>query len=110
MVEINGTTIKLTKGNTLLIQIEMEDSEGNAYIPAEGDEIRFAMKQKYSDEETLIYKEIPTESLILKLDPEDTKSLKAPASYVYDIQLTTAAGIVDTFIAKAKLTLTEEVE
>lgn len=110
MVEINGTTIKMTRGDTLLVQIEMEDSEGNAYTPQEGDEIRFAMKQKYTDEQTLIHKTIPTDTLTLKLDPEDTKSLTAPASYVYDIQLTTAEGIVDTFIAKAKLTLTEEVE
>ena len=109
MVEIKGTKITMTRGDTLRTHVLMTDSEGNEYTPQEGDVIRFAMKKTYEDKEPLILKVIPHESMTLTLDPEDTKSLPAPASFVYDIEITYADGAVDTFINKAKLTLTEEV-
>ena len=46
---------------------------------------------------------------MLHLEPNDTKTLDV-GEYVYDIQLTTSDGDVDTFIAMAKLILTEEVD
>jgi len=109
MVLINGTTIKMTKGDTLRTQIILSDSEGQEYVPAEGDSIRFAMKKTYADAEPLIVKNIPTDTLLLHLEPADTKNLEAPMNYVYDIEMTYANGDVDTFIAKAKLMLMEEV-
>lgn len=99
----------MTKGDTLRLYLKLRDCEGDVYYPQMGDRIRFAMKTAYSDDEPLILKGIPIDSLILTLDPADTKNLEAPAQYVYDIEITYANGDVDTFIAKAKLTLTEEV-
>ena len=71
---------------------------------------RFAMKKDYDDPDTevLIVKDIPTNTLILQLDPEDTKDLPF-GTYVYDIQLTNSSGEVDTFITKAFFVITEEV-
>ena len=109
MYTIKKTAITLTRGDTLKAQISITDKEGNPYEPKEGDTVRFAMKKEYSDEDVLIFKEIPMDTLILTLEPEDTKELDF-GTYVYDIQLTTAAGEVDTFITKASLTLTEEVD
>lgn len=108
-IKISGTTIKMTRGDTLRVQIGLTDQNGNDYEPHEGDKIRFAMKETYSDPEPLLVKDIPTESLELVLNPEDTKNLPQPSSYVYDIELTYGNGDVDTFIDKAKLILTEEV-
>lgn len=107
---IKKTTIFLTRGDTLKAQISLVDREGNPYEPQVGDVIRFACKKEYTDPDTevLILKNIPLESLVLTLEPEDTKELPF-GNYVYDIQLTTAAGEVDTFITKGTLTLTEEV-
>ena len=110
-VKISGTTITMTRGDTLRVTLELKDKDtGDAYVPQEGDQIRFAMKKTYDDPEPLIYKDIPIDSLELVLNPEDTKSLPQPSSYKYDIQITYANGDVDTFITKADLKLTEEVD
>lgn len=121
-VSISGTTIKMTKGDTLKTYLTLKQLKEGAeqdsanpddfedYTPFEGDRIRFAMKESYDDSiEPLIIKDIPTETLLLHLVPEDTKSLVAPKTYVYDVEITYANGDVDTFIPKAKLVLTEEV-
>lgn len=109
MVSISGTTIKMTRGDTLRVILTLKDEEGNTYIPVSGDQIRFAMKRTYNESTPILIKEIPNDSLELWIEPEDTKNLPQPSSYVYDIQITYANGDVDTFIDKAKLQLTEEV-
>lgn len=110
MIKIKGKTITLTKGDTLLVKIDVKFNN-EQYIPSDGDEIRFALKNNYNDPETLIYKVIPNDTLELMIPSEETKQLEVKNSpYVYDIQLTTASGIVDTFIDKGSLYITEEVE
>jgi hypothetical protein len=104
---INGNNISLTRGDTLILQINITQ-DGRNYIPGEGDKVRFAMKKSIGDADALILKDIPTDNLILQLDPEDTKNL-AFGAYKYDIELTTSDGAVDTFIGPATFTLTEEV-
>ena len=106
---IKKTTITLTRGDTLKAQIKLVDEHGDPYEFSAGDVVRFAMKKNYSDETTLINREIPTDSLVLILNPMDTKRLDF-GDYVYDIQLTKENGEVDTFITKGTLKLTEEVE
>lgn len=107
--KINGTTISLTRGDTLKLKVDIFNPDGTVYEPIDGDTIRFAMKSKYNDKEPLILKDISIEDLELVLNPEDTKELKQPSDYVYDIQLTHANGDVDTFIANAKFKIIEEV-
>lgn len=105
---ISGTTISLTRGDTFVAQISITDSEGNAYTPVEGDSIRFAMKAKYTDDAPLLVKDIPIDTMELRIEPSDTKLLSF-GTYVYDIQLTKASGEVDTFITTAKIKILEEV-
>lgn len=105
---VSGTTITLTRGDTFKAQISITDKSGNAYTPEEGDSVRFAMKQAYSDAEPLVVIDIPIDTMILVIQPSDTKSLSF-GTYVYDIELTKANGDVDTFITTSKLKLTEEV-
>lgn len=97
---VSGTMITLTRGDTFSALITITDLNG--------DRIRFAMKNDYNDETPLLIKEIPIDTMILTLNPEDTKHLPF-GKYVYDIELTKATGEVDTFITKAILKLTEEV-
>ena len=106
---ISGTNITLTRGDSLTAKISIFNQDGSEYIPVQGDSVRFAMKANYSDHSPLLVKDIPIDSLILSIKPEDTKLLSF-GKYVYDIQLTRADGSVDTFIAKASLRLTEEVD
>ncbi len=109
MVTIKGNTIIMTRGDTLKTEITITDSNGDEYKAKDGDSIRFALKHNYNDTECLIYKEIPYDTQILQLDPEDTKSLNQPDTYVYDIQITMADGTVNTFIS-GKMRIREEVE
>lgn len=101
--------ISLTRGDTFKAKVTITDNEGAAYTPNEGDKIRFAMKKNYDDEEPLLLINIPIDTMILVITPEDTKSLEF-GKYVYDVELTKANGDIDTFIAKARIDLTEEVE
>ena len=58
------------------------------------------MKAKYKDPDdaVVLVKNIPVDTLILEIEPEDTKPLTMKKTYVYDIQLTDENGFVDTFI------------
>lgn len=109
MFFIKGTEIIMTRGDTFKATLTIQDSYGDIYVPQEGDVIRFAMKKRYSDKSVLISKIINNDTLELKLDPKDTKSLPF-GNYVYDVELTYANGDVDTFIAGGNLYLKEEVD
>lgn len=82
--------------------------DNEVYTPQFGDVIRFAMKQSYTSSKVLIDKRIPIDTLTLKLDPSDTKSLNF-GKYVYDIEITFSTGDVDTFI-RGEIELLPEVK
>lgn len=114
-VSVNGTAIRMTRGDTAVVQVSMT-KDGEAYTPEVGDAVRFAMRPaglnskgtayKY---EVCLEKAIPISTMVLTIEPEDTKDLNF-GEYVYDIQITFADGTVDTFITTASLVLTPEVE
>lgn len=106
---VKKNTIVLTRGDTFKGKVTITNTDGSEYEPDPGDSIRFAMKRDYNDPETLIEKGIPIDTMLLILEPSDTKPFEF-GDYVYDIQLTKANGDVDTFITKSRLTLTEEVK
>lgn len=109
MYSIKGTDIFLTRGDSLFLQIRL-NKDGEPYIPEPGSMLRFAMKVKYSDpdEKVVLVKEIPIDTMILEIKPEDTKALPMKKTYVYDIELTDALGHKYTFLF-GTLTLGEEV-
>ena len=112
---IDETTISLTRGDSFFTTVTMYRTDGSIYTPVEGDTIRFALKRnvmnsaknEFLDKTPLILKDIPIDTLMLHLTPEDTKELNF-GTYAYDIELTYANGDVDTFIADAKFILTRE--
>ena len=116
MYAVEGTTIKMTRGDTVEIEVEILRN-GDAYTPQEGDAVRFAMKRAamnskqsaFKDAEPLVVKAIPTDTMVLRLDPEDTKPYEF-GEYAYDMQITFANGKVSTFIADARLVLMPEVD
>lgn len=110
MVEIKDNVITLTRGDTLETSIAISMGSGEPYVPAEGDRIRFALKSKYTDSEPLILQQIPTDTMILRLEADDTKQLSARKKpYVYDVELTTPDGTVTTIIANGSFYVLEEV-
>lgn len=111
MVRINGTTITITRGDTLEVLVELFQPDGSVYPVQPGDRIRFALKQNYSDREPLLLKVIPHDTMCLRLESAETKLLQSGGvPYVYDIEITMADGTVDTFIDRAKFIVTEEVD
>lgn len=114
MFSVEGTGIELVRGDTLILSLSIKQGDED-YIPNEGDVIHFALKRNsmnkdktaYLDKTPLVEKEIPIDTLILRLDSEDTSEL-AFGKYAYDISITMANGIVDTFISGV-LTLRPEV-
>ena len=103
--------ITLTRGDTLRVPVGLSIGNGfdiQPYEPSNEDSIRFAMKKSWNSPRTLIRKHIPSQTLLLQLDPSDTKKLPF-GRYVYDIEITFANGDVDTFI-KGELILAEEIE
>ena len=104
---ISGTTISLTRGDSLVLGIDVV-VDNAPYTPQEGDVIRFAMKSTVFADEVLIKKRIDLETMTLTILPSDTKDLSF-GSYVYDLELTTADGVVDTFIGPASFIITQEV-
>lgn len=109
MIKVEGTTIIMTRGDTFRAKVGIDKANGEPYEPSVNDLIVFTCKKSYATEEILIQKEISPISMVLEILPEDTKELKQPSSYVYDIQLTKEDGTVDTFIANAQLRIIEEV-
>ena len=107
--KVRKNTIYLTRGDTFRAHLTINNPDGSIYTPVEGDSIRFALKETIEDEECLILRDIPIDTMLLVIYPEDKKSLEF-GNYVYDIQLTKANGDIDTFITASKLKLTAEVE
>lgn len=103
MIKVQGTTIIMTRGDTMKIHFSLGD-----YIPKEGDVIKFGMKKDFCDSECLIEKVIPNDTTILQIEHDDTKDLDF-GTYVYDCEITFANGEVNTFISKAVFKITEEV-
>lgn len=100
--------IWVTRGDTLLSSLTLMLSNGAEYTPAENDSIRFAVKKRYGDSTPLINVAVPTDTMLLQVEPAQTKTLRF-GTYVYDIEITYDDGVVDTFIS-GDLTLTEEVD
>lgn len=98
--------ISLTRGDTGIFEVTVTDPNGSPYVSQQGDSMRFAMAKKYGGE-VLVNKNIPIDTKVLQLDPEDTKDLPF-AKYVYDIQYTDSEGHVSTIIS-ATIELTKEV-
>ena len=116
--KIDGTTITFTRGDTMSIQVGIYNQDCTPYEPEEGDVVRFAMKhntltgtayREFTDEQPIVEKNIPIDTLLLELQPEDTKDLGF-GIYFYDIELTHADGKVDTFISDGILKLGKEAD
>lgn len=101
--------ITLTRGDTGLFSISLINKDGEEYIPEVGSSLRFAMSKTYgsTDENVVLKKNIPIETMQLVIEPADTKDLDF-GSFVYDIELTDNIGQVST-VVMAKFTVSKEV-
>lgn len=106
---VSDNKIMLTRGDTAKISVTVKyKTTGDEYTPQEGDHIRFSFKKYVSDKNTIFEKDVPIDTMLLVIEPEDTKSLPF-GPYVFDGQLTFKNGDVDTFIQNGILEITHEV-
>lgn len=114
--KIEGTTITLTRGDSFPLQINIKVN-GETYTPIQGDVVKFKLKRnlmdskhsRYLDDKPIICKQVPIDTMILELIPNDTKNL-AFGKYVYDLEITFGVnGRVYTFINNAIFNIAPEV-
>lgn len=99
--------VKLTRGDTAWLAVELEDDEGKVYEPRTDDTLTLTVKKDYNDPVPLIDKKV-IGSKVFHIKPEDTKGL-AFGKYKYDVQVTTADGENFTPIADKVFEITKEV-
>lgn len=118
MYTVIDNNITMTRGDSFACTLTLNvPGSQDPYVPAEGDKIRFIVKNwalnangtAYVDKTVRIEKNIPIATMTLTLDPNDTKPLPF-GLYAYDIELTFADGKVDTVIERAELNITPEVD
>ena len=117
MVIIKNNKITLTRGDSLNVKVAIVKNKLNNNLPNSreiltpedlvGCKIKFAMSRFFPGQvkyKLLLTKEIPTSTLALVLEPEDTKTIPL-GIYNYDIKLiyppenSQAEEKVDTFIS-----------
>lgn len=107
-IAVDDNVISLTRGDSLVLYVCATKNDEEVKF-SEGDKLRFALnREKNLRTDPIIYKDIDISTMLLKLEPSDTKDLDI-GTYYYDIELTTADGFVDTFIGPTKFKITSEV-
>lgn len=103
----NDNTIRITRGDSLTVNISLTDNEGFPYEPVEGDIVLFTVKKSAKATEVLIQKEIDINTLVLDLVESDTENL-AFGEYKYEIEVITTTDDHYTVIKNAPFIITEE--
>lgn len=103
----DNNTIRITRGDSLTVNITLTDDEGFPYTPVEGDQVWFRVKKNAKADVILIEKSINIDDLILELVEADTEDL-AFGNYVYEIEVITIDLDHYTVIKNAPFIITEE--
>lgn len=106
MLNINGSDIQLTRGDTAYIGLSITHDDGTPYTRVEGDRLLFTVKKSYNSDYEFLEKELS--DMAITIAPEDTQEMDY-GNYWYDVELTTADGAVFTVIGPARFILREEV-
>lgn len=104
MFQIINNTIRITRGDSGEIDLTIYDVDGSEYELKDGDEVLFTVKENVYSANHLFQKSGTKISVL----PEDTQNLSY-RKYVYDVQLTTATGTVDTIIPPSTFEVLSEV-
>lgn len=81
----NNGVISMSRGDTISLDVNITDSDGNDYVLQQGEELIFSAKRNANDKDYAI----PPKKLVgktLNLESEDTYDLDF-GTYLYDIQL-----------------------
>lgn len=103
-VKTNGE-ISMSRGDTISLDINITDADGNDYVLQEGEELFFSAKEKVTDKNYAISPK-KLDGTTLHLSSSDTYELDF-GTYLYDIQLRKADGRSNTIIKPTKLIIEE---
>lgn len=111
MLRIKGKTIYLTRGDTAMftITIYYPGSSNQEYTVQDGDVVYFTVRseaKKNNASDFLIQKRMVEGGITI--EPEDTEGLEY-GEYLYDVEITTAGGVVNTIITASPFIIEEEV-
>lgn len=98
MLELQGDTIKMTKGDDARLDLVIYTTDDCVYTPEEGDTLVFRLynfPRKSKTEKPILVKTI--NDLEVSLKPQDTNFLK-DGKYFYDITLTFKDGEINTIM------------
>lgn len=113
MLEVNGTTIRLTRGDTAALVVSLMYDTGAEYDLNANSHVIFRLKTSPSAADMLIEKElnISTEdnTAVLSLSPEDTEALNF-STYRYEIELITESDQHYTVICNSNFEVLPELE
>ena len=108
MFTISDNEIRITRGDTGKIDLDIKNSEGEPYVRDQGDVVKFTVKAAPTDLQYVIQKTIDEENTFT-IEPEDTAKLNYGV-YFYDVQITRAEdGSVCTIITPSQFIIEEEV-
>lgn len=99
--------IKITRGDTGVIAINLKNKDGTEYVMQTGDVLVITVKRSTYVSDVLFQKAFDS-SMQAKIEPADTADLSY-GTYWYDVQLTTAGGDVFTVVVPHKLEVMPEV-
>lgn len=106
MVDVKNNDIRMTRGDTAVLDLSISNDDGSTYQITSDDTILFTMKKITADKTVVIQKAVSNGKITI--NPKETASLDY-GNYVYDVELRRTDGFVATIITPHVLTLTEEV-
>lgn len=93
MLEICGTEIYLTRGDSAAIAVELTDEiSGETYEMQSGDRLILTVRKYHSRESPVLVERMLTGSTTFRLAPDDTAGL-AFGTYEYDVELRTGNDV-----------------
>ena len=105
MLMINGTHISLTRGDSARLNLKLNNTDGTEYELQDGDKVTLTIKKGVHASEKLFSVDLEDGSFFI---PAGATSEWDFGNYVYDVQLSSWGGVVDTLIVST-ITLTPEV-
>ena len=106
MLYIDGTTIRMTRGDTVYLTVPLT-STTEAYEMGSSDTLTFSVKRRERDTE-YVFQKVSQGNNSFHIEPSDTAALPFGV-YKYDVQLNTGDGDVYTVIPPSTLELLMEV-
>lgn len=94
MLTVNGNEIRVSRGNTAILNVSIENPDGSAYEPLDGDNILFSLKKRITDTEFLLQKPVTNGQLVF----DDEELNLHPGKYIYDLKAYLADGREQTIV------------